>query len=80
MPVLIEGISEKERTHIVNRVLALLKEKYKDLLFFGLKGSMARGDYTPVSDIDVVAIIGSGTSESKEWYYKTISIDLEIMT
>jgi len=81
MHLLIEGISEKERTDIVNRLLTLLKEKYKDnLLFFGLKGSMARGDHTPVSDIDVVAIIKNGTSESREWYYKDISIDLEIIT
>ena len=42
--ILIFGVSEKERAQIVNRLLGLLKSKYKDdLLFFGLKGSMARG-------------------------------------
>lgn len=76
----LEGIPEKERTALVHRLLAILKEKFgDDLLFFGLKGSMARGDYTPLSDIDAVAIIKNGTSKSKEWYYKDISVDLEVL-
>ena len=79
--ILIRGISEKERTQIVDRLLGLLKSKYEDdLLFFGLKGSMARGDYDSISDIDTVAVIKKGKSISESLRYKDIPIDVTIYT
>ena len=79
--VLIRGVSEKERAQIVNRLLGLLKSKYKDdLLFFGLKGSMARGDYDSISDIDAVAIIKKGKSISESMQFRDIPLDVTIYT
>lgn len=76
---LIDGITEEKRTDIVNHLFDILKAKYKkELLFFGLKWSMARWDYTEMSDIDAIAIIKNWKSESKGWYYKDTSIDIDI--
>ncbi len=78
---MIREVSEKKRAEIVDKLLALLKRKYKDnLLFFGLKGSMARGDFTSISDIDTVAIIKRGKSTSKRMCYRDIPIDVTIYT
>lgn len=79
--VLIRGVSERERAQIVDRLLGLLKSKYKDdLLFFGLKGSMAREDYDSISDIDAVAIIKRGKTISQSMQYRDIPIDITIYT
>lgn len=79
--ILIRGVSEKERAQIVDKLFSLLKNKYKDnLLFFGLKGSMARGDYDSISDIDSVAIIEKGKSISESMQYKDVPLDITVYT
>jgi len=81
MNKILPGITEKDRKEVLDYLLDKFKKKYgKKLLLFGVKGSMARGDYTPKSDIDTVIIIESGKGLWKEIYYKDITIDISIFT
>ena len=69
------GISNETREIIVSRLFVLLQEKYgNNLLFFGLKGSMARGDFDKWSDIDAFGVINGDESDSFKLYYGDISI------
>jgi predicted nucleotidyltransferase len=75
------GITEKDRKEVLDYLLDKFKKKYgKRLLLFGVKGSMARGDFTPRSDIDTVIIIESGKGFWKEIYYKDITVDISTFT
>lgn len=75
------GISNETRESIVRRLLVLLQKKYgNDLLFFGLKGSMARGDFDQRSDIDAFGVINGDKSNNVDMYYRDISINLSVLT
>ncbi len=74
-------ISNETRESIIRRLLVLLQDKYgNDLLFFGLKGSMARGDFDQRSDIDAFGVINGDKSNSFDLYYGDISINLSLLT
>lgn len=67
------------------QILSLLEQKAKlqykeNVLLIGVKGSLAHGNFTLLSDIDMVVILRDCTEHYKEFMYGTTYIDVRIVS
>ncbi len=73
-------LSREEFQSIVQRVVSELQRKYGGrLLYVGAYGSLARGAETPLSDVDLLAIVDEGEAEERGWLYGTTPIDVRVL-
>lgn len=67
---------------VIEVILSKAKRKYgSDLLLVGAKGSLARGEFTKLSDFDMVIIVkNKHRSHWKEYLFNTTYIDINVIT
>ena len=73
-------LMEDEAQSVVDRIVRELERTYgDDLLYVAAMGSLARGTFSPFSDIDLVALIESERRASHRWLYKTTPVDVAVL-
>lgn len=77
---MIKELLESERSKIVEAIFNQSKKDFREkLLYFGLKGSMGRGEYGPLSDIDIVIVVQRIEAGSwKLFRYNDTVIDISL--
>lgn len=77
---MLKPIRRAEFQAIIRRVVSELERVYKDrLLYVAAFGSLARAAETPLSDIDLLAIVDEGPAGAHTWLYRTTSIDVSVL-
>lgn len=77
---MLKPLARAEFQAIIRQVVSELKRKYRDrLLYVAAYGSLARGAETPLSDIDLLAIVDKGASENRAWLYDTTSVEVRVL-
>lgn len=77
---MLKPLARAEFQALIQRVISELERVYKGrLLYVAAFGSLARGAETPLSDIDLLAIIRKGPPAAHAWLYGTTSIDVSVL-
>jgi len=77
---MLKPLARSEFRALIRQVISELERVYKDrLLYVAAFGSLARGTETPLSDIDLLAIVRKGPPGNHTWLYGTTSIDVNVL-
>jgi predicted nucleotidyltransferase len=77
---MLKPLARAEFQAIINRVVSELERAYKKrLVYLAAFGSLARAAETPLSDIDLLAIVRTGPPAAHAWLYGTTSIDVNVL-
>jgi predicted nucleotidyltransferase len=72
----------KDLEETMNQIVDIAKKSFnKSLLLVGAKGSVARNDFTPYSDFDILIIVNNKKYEQwPEFMYNTTYFDIQVVT
>jgi hypothetical protein len=77
---MLKPLARSEFQTLIRRVVSELERVYGPrLLYVAAFGSLARGSETPLSDIDLLAIIRSGPPAAHTWLCRTTPIDVTVL-
>ncbi len=72
----------KDLEETMNQIVNIAKKSFnKSLLLVGAKGSIARNDFTPYSDFDILIVVDNKKFEQwPEFMYNTTYFDIQVTT
>lgn len=77
---MLKPLARSEFRALIRQVISELERVYRDrLLYVAAFGSIARVAETPLSDIDLLAILRKGLPGSHTWLFGTTSIDVNVL-